>query len=116
MQTVTLIISNAPYGSEGPYNAFRLAAALCALETKVRMFLIGDAVLAGKKGQKVPAGYYNTEKMLTDLTEKETEVRLCGTCCNARGITQEEVVQGAEIGGMVDLARWIQESDKVISF
>lgn len=116
MQPITIIVNSPPYGSEGPYNAFRLAAALCALGTGARLFLMADGVLSAKKGQKVPSGYYNTEKMLTELIEKGAEIRLCGTCCHARGITQEEVVPGAEIGGMVDLARWVQGSDKVISF
>lgn len=116
METVTLIVNTAPYGTEGPYNAFRLATALRALGTKVRVFLMADGILSAKKGQKVPAGYYNTEKMLAELIEKGAEARLCGTCCGARGVTQEEVVEGAQIGGMVDLARWVKESEKVISF
>ena len=34
----------APYGSEGPYNAFRLADALALRDEHVEVFLMGDAV------------------------------------------------------------------------
>jgi len=118
MQTVTIIVNGAPYGTEGPYNAFRLAAALASAAhgAKVRIFLMGDGVFAAKRGQTVPEGHYNTEKMLADLIAKGVAVRLCGTCCKARGITGEEITDGAAIGTMMELAKWVVESDKVLTF
>lgn len=117
-QTVTIIVNGAPYGTEGPYNAFRLAAALASAAhgAQVRVFLMADGVFAAKRGQTVPEGYYNTEKMLTDLIAKGVAVRLCGTCCKARGLAQEDVIEGAAIGAMMELAKWVVESDKVIAF
>ena len=117
-QTITIIVNGAPYGTEGPYNAFRLAAALTtsALGAEVKVFLMADSVFAAKRGQTVPEGYYNAEKMLAELIAKGVTVRLCGTCCKARGITSEDVTEGAAIGTMIELAKWVTESDKVISF
>lgn len=44
----------------------RLANALSKGEDdEVFVFLIGDAVLCAKKGQKTPNGFYNLERMLT---------------------------------------------------
>ena len=117
-QTITIIINGAPYGSEGPYNAFRLAAALVspALGAQVRVFLMADGVFAAKRGQTVPEGFYNAEKMLADLIAQGVQARLCGTCCKARGIASADVTEGAAIGTMMELAKWVTESDKVISF
>jgi len=118
MQKVTLIVNGAPYVTEGPYNALRLAAALvsAAHGAEVRVFLIADGVFAAKRGQTVPEGCYNTEKMLADLIAKGVAVRLCGTCCKARGITPDDVTEGAVIGTMMELAKWVIESEKVIAF
>ncbi len=45
---ILLIINDAPYGSEKPYNAMRLAMALQRGQTdaEVRIFLMADAVIS----------------------------------------------------------------------
>jgi uncharacterized protein involved in oxidation of intracellular sulfur len=116
METITLIIQDPPYGTEKAWNALRLAQALIAVETQVNLFLLGDAVGMAKAGQEVPAGYYNLSKMLEQVIGKGAEVKACGTCCKARGIKGEDLVKGASIGGMTDLAHWVKDSKQVITF
>jgi len=60
------IINDPPYGTERVYNALRLAHALLKKEPspEVAIFLMADAVLAAKRHQKTPDGYYNVERML----------------------------------------------------
>jgi uncharacterized protein involved in oxidation of intracellular sulfur len=118
MQKITIIINGAPYGTEAPYNALRLANALLAGKDKaeVSIFLVADAVFAAKKGQEPPEGYYNIGQMVSKAISGGATVRLCGTCSGARAITQEVIVEGATISSMIELARLIKESDKVISF
>ena len=55
------IINDPPYGTERCFNALRLALALLKEDEKPRVtvFLMADAVLAAKAGQKTPDGYYN---------------------------------------------------------
>ena len=64
---MTLIVHDAPYGTERPWNALRLAAASvsAAVRAAVNIFLLGDAVTLAKTGQRPPDGYYNLETMLT---------------------------------------------------
>jgi uncharacterized protein involved in oxidation of intracellular sulfur len=116
MEPVTIIICDAPYGTEKPWNALRLAGALAAIKQKVNIFLLGDAVAAAKKGQKTPAGYYNLAQMLSELVKAGTDVRACGTCLNSRGLDVHELVEGVAVGKMLDLARWTAESSKVLTF
>ncbi len=114
-----MILQSAPYGDERVWNAFRLARALttAAVNMKVNIFLTGDAVATAKKGQKPPEGYYNLEKMLTDLIEQGVEVVACRTCVAARGLTQDELIEGVQIGTTVgNLAKWVKESQKVLSY
>lgn len=118
MQEITLIVNGAPYGTEGPYNALRLATALLSGPDKpgLRLFLMSDAVFSAKRGQEVPPGYYNAAEMLSESISRGATVKLCGTCCRARGITQEDLIDGAEISSMIELSKSVLESDKVISF
>ena len=118
METVTMIITSSPYGDERIWNALRLAQALsCSgLETKVNIFLIGDAVNAAKKGQKPPKGFSNIEKMLVDLVKVGACVNVCHTSMNQRGLTEEDLVAGTKMGNITGLSKWIEESEKIVSF
>ena len=115
---LTIIVNDAPYGIEKPWNAFRLASTSISEEIgmTVRLFLMGDSVSAAKKGQKTPEGYYNMEKMLQSLVSRGVEVKTCGACIDSRGITEADLVDGVKRGNMKILATWIKESDKVLSF
>ena len=117
MQTVLVIINSPGYGSENVYNALRLARALLdEPEIEVSVFLMGDAVVAAKKGQDTPTGYYNLAKMLLSLTQKGVGVSLCGTCMDARGIQETELVDGTRRGSMKELAGLVHMSGKVLTF
>jgi uncharacterized protein involved in oxidation of intracellular sulfur len=115
--TSTLFILNeAPYGHERAYNGLRLASALAGKEgQQVRLFLLADAVGCAKAGQKVPPGYYNIELMLGKVA-RQGEVGLCGTCMDARGLTDTELTEGARRSTLAQLADWTAEADKVIVF
>lgn len=110
-----IIINDPPYGTERLYNGLRLAHALIKQASEVTVFLMGDAVLAAKAGQKTPEGYYNTERMLHRVVAKG-KVLLCGTCLDARGIVESEILDGAKRSTMDILARATGEADKVLVF
>ncbi len=112
----TIIVNDAPYGNEKPWNAFRLASTALSEGIDVRLFLMGDSVASAKTGQKTPDGFYNMEKMLGAMLNKGVEVKVCGTCINARGLDVSELVEGVERGSMKVLVDWIRNSDRVISF
>ena len=112
----TLIILNeAPYGSERSYNGLRLAKALAGADASVAVFLLADAVVCAKSGQKLPQGFYNMELMLKSVIRKG-EVLLCGTCMDARGLTDDEVLEGAKRSTMPVLAELTLSADKVLVF
>lgn len=75
MDKLTIILQDAPYGSEKAYNAFRYASALLANQVTVNIFLIADGVSAAKRGQKTPSGYYNIANMLSELIAKGVKVK-----------------------------------------
>ena len=112
------IIHDAPYGSEKTYNALRLAMALQKEHTQVEVlvFLMADAVTSAIAQQKTPQGYYNIERRIRSFIHKDVQVKLCGICCEARGLTQTTLIEGTEISTMSQLAQWVVEADKVLTF
>ncbi len=115
---VLLILNEAPYGDERGYNGLRLAHALHKHdpEGEVTVFLMADAVLGGKAGQSTPSGYYNIEHMLNRVLSGGGRVLLCGTCMNARGLLDDELLTGAARSTMDELASITLAADKVVVF
>lgn len=114
---VLIIVNDAPYGSERAYNGLRLATALAKREdVRVTLFLIGDAVACAKRGQRVPSGYYNVETMLGAVCRREGGVGVCGSCLDARGMAESDLVEGAHRSSMDELSAWTVEADKVLVF
>jgi uncharacterized protein involved in oxidation of intracellular sulfur len=117
MQKILILITEPPYGNEKPWNALRLARTLLDKKgVKLSVYLLGDAVIAAKKGQNTPAGSFNIGKMLTLLANKGVPISLCITCQESRGIKDEELLEGVKPGGMQVLSEWILKQDKVLTF
>jgi uncharacterized protein involved in oxidation of intracellular sulfur len=114
----TLIICNdPPYGSERSWNGLRLAGALARRpEAEVRVFLLGDAVGCAVAGQKVPDGYYRLDRMIESAARHGAETGCCGTCLDARGITDDRLVKGAHRSALEELADWTLWADRVLTF
>ena len=114
--SVVIVVNSAPYGSEGPYNAYRLAEALALRDEHVEIFLMGDAVHAARAGQDPRGAHASLEQMLADLLERAVDVACCGTCCTTRGLAEGDVVTGVRVETIHDLAAAVARSDKVVSF
>ena len=117
MQAV-FILNDPPYGSERSYNGLRLAATLAKQDSNcsITIFLMANAVSCAKKGQKTPDGYYNIERMLKRFTLGAHRVLLCGTCMDARGLTDADLVEGARRSTMDELAQATATAQKVLAF
>ncbi len=116
MSTVTIVLQEAPYGNEKAWNALRLSEELLSAGSKVRIFLYADSVVAAKRGQSPTKGFYNIAEMLKGLIDKGVEVRSCITCTKARGLTEDDFIEGAVVGKTLDLARWVEEGGPVMVF
>ena len=111
------ILNDPAYGTERSYNAVRLAMSLQSMEAEIEVcvFLMGDAVGCAKAGQKTPNGYYNLERMLKAVARKG-EVLLCGTCMDARGMTEDDAIEGARRSSTAELTERTLDADKVLIF
>jgi uncharacterized protein involved in oxidation of intracellular sulfur len=117
MSNSLVILNDPPYGTERDYNALRLAGSLAKREgEKVRVFLIGDAAACAKRGQKVPPGYYNLNLMLKAVARHGGEIGVCGTCLDARGISEQELEEGCRRSTMDELTDWTIAANRVLTF
>ncbi|MBI3125081.1 MAG: DsrE family protein [Ignavibacteriales bacterium] len=115
---ILILVNDAPYGTEKMYNALRLAMTLGKehQDVKVNLFLMADAVTGGIPNQVTPSGYYNIERMMRAAINYGTKVKACGSCADARGLKNLQMIEGVEISTMSELTKWTVEADKVITF
>lgn len=115
---ILFIINDAPYGSEKAYNALRIANQLNKehKEVEVRIFLMADGANCAIANQTTPNGYYNIERMMKLSLNKGAKVKICGSCAEARGLKNVQLIEGAEISNLAELTNWVADSDKVLTF
>ena len=113
---ILFILNDAPYGCEHAYNGLRLASAMLKNDSaaEVTIFLLADAVTVARKGQKTPEGDYNIERMHKRITSSGHRMLLWSTCMDARGLVEEDLVEGAARSSMDELARTTVAADKVL--
>ncbi len=114
---ILIILNDPPYGTERSYNGLRLAKGILksAPESELTVFLMGDAVGCAKRGQKVPSGYYNLELMIRSVLRAGC-VLVCGTCIDARGLSDGEVVDGTRRSNMDELTNLSLDAEQVLVF
>ncbi len=116
----TLIIFNRePYdNTDVTWNGLRLAEKLLDAGEEVRIFLMNDSVDMARDACKPPEGYdQDLSVLLKGLISRGVPVKVCGTCMARCGIYRNHpYFQGAEKSTMPELATWVMESDRVITF
>ncbi len=113
---ILFLLNDAPYGSDRNYNALRTAIQLQKQDQSIQVwiYLMSDSVTGALIGQKEKTGQYNIGEMLDNIIKQGGEVKLCTSCAESRGVTS--VIQGAVLGTLPDLTKWIVESDKTLTF
>lgn len=70
------------------------------------MFLVGDGVGCALAGQHPPEAFCNPERMIESAARHGAEVGACGTCLDARGITEDLLAKGVHRSSLEELADW----------
>ena len=115
-KTIAVIIGQGGYTAERPYTALRFVNTALLDEHKVKLFLVEDGVFVGLKNQN-PSEYPNLNEWLEQgLETGDLEVKACGVCLKARGISKEQLVDGLEVGTMHDFVSFVADSDNQVFF
>lgn len=112
-----IILNDPPYGTERSYNGLRMAKSLIKNDPDLdlTLFLMADAVSCAKRGQQTPSGFYNIELMLKSVIRHQ-RVLACGTCMDARGLKEDDIIEGVSPSNMDELSNATIKADKVLVF
>jgi uncharacterized protein involved in oxidation of intracellular sulfur len=64
----------------------------------------------------VPQGYYNIETMLKALGQGGCTVGVCGTCMDARGLKDTDLVEGTRRSSLNEMTEWTLWADEALVF
>lgn len=116
---VLIVFNRQPYDStDVTWNGLRLADKLLDSGQEVRIFLMNDAVDLARDACKPPPEYdQDLAQMLRDLIARGVVVKVCGTCMARCGIYKNDpYFDGARESTMPELAEWVVESERVLTF
>lgn len=116
---ILIIFNREPYDkTDVNWNGLRLAETLRKSGHEVRIFLMNDAVDMARDICKPPENYdQDLSQMLKELIYNGVPVKVCGTCMSRCGIFKNHpYFEGAEKTTMEDLAYWINDSEKIVTF
>ena len=116
---ILFIFNRQPYdNTDVTWNGLRLAEKLLETEQEVRIFLMNDSVDMAREVCKPPEGYdQDLSQMLKGLIAKEVTVKVCGTCMARCGIHRNQpYFEGAQKSTMSELAEWVVDSEKILTF
>ena len=116
---ITFILNHQPYdGSDVTWNALRLAKELHNNQEQVHIFLMNDAVDLARDNMVKHESYdHDLVAMLKEMYKDGVSLQVCGSC-NARcGILKNEPYFHKDISSTMQiLAKWVIDSDKVLTF
>ena len=116
---ILVIFNHQPYdGSDIAWNGLRLVETLLKKGEEVRGFLMNDSVDLAREATKKPDFYeYDLVQMLKELYENGIKLKVCGTCQARCGIYKNQPYFADNIKAtMNELAEWVEECDKIITF
>lgn len=113
MTIFTIVIGDGPYTKERPFTMLRFAFTALLDGHSVNLFLLEDGIFVGKKNQD-PATYDNIGNWMKDVLSEGANVKACGVCMKARGVSDGELIDGIEKTSMNTLVDMCQEADNIL--
>lgn len=112
-----IILDPGPAPAERVDNALQLALRMTRRDDViVRLFLMGDAVVAATAEPGTPTGAGGPAQVLRSLVMSGVELAVCDASLAARGLAADELIVGAVASTMSRLADWVLAADRVLTF
>jgi tRNA 2-thiouridine synthesizing protein D len=112
-KTFTIAIGSAQYTKERPYTMLRFALTALLEGHKINIFLVEDGIWVGKKNQD-PTTYDDVGKWMKDILEQGAKVLACGVCMKARGMNDDELIEGITKTTMNGFLEMCVEADNIL--
>ena len=108
--------------SHGPADLERasvpfIVANAAAAKGDARMFLTSDALhlaVKGKADDLGAPGYPPMKALVEGFTGKGGVIWICKACAEAMGITPDDLIDGARIGGAADTMAFVEAGGRVL--
>ena len=115
-QSVLVVLSRAPFDGDTTWNALRLASTLQSQGVGVRVFVMNDATDLVRQGAMPKGSEFDLQAMLRSLLAHGGRVKVCTTCITRCGMHSGDVMPEVVMATMGDLATWVVESDRAVTF
>jgi tRNA 2-thiouridine synthesizing protein D len=109
----TVVIADGAYTSERPYTMLRFAYTALLEGHKINIFLVEDGIFVGKRNQD-PSTYDNVGKWMADVIEEGANVKACGVCMKARGLSEDELMPGITKTSMHGFVEMCSKADNIL--
>jgi len=117
MATFAFMVCTAPYTFENSDTLYSMIDALVELGHKISgVFFYIDGVINISKKIKVEKGVRDLPMKLQGLVDRGIQVVACSACSDYRGVEESSIAKGTQLGGLMSLSDFIEESDKIIVF
>ena len=82
----------------------------------ILLVFIAFVLISATYAKSSDPGSKTTIGMVIYSISKGARVKICGSCADARGLKNVQLIEGAEISTMDELTKRVVDSDKVIIF
>ena len=118
-QKIVYVLTSGPDNSEVALLPFIHAVGALTMDIKAAVVLMANAVLLAKKG--VPenvrfAGKPPLNELLKNFFELGGELYVCTPCIQARGITEQDLVEGTKPVAAAVYNQLLLEADATVSY
>ncbi len=115
-EQIVIVLKNISNGSQRLLNALMFCQTQLKEGEEVLIVLDGDSVFLGHKGRRMPRGLISTECIFVDIISKGARVMTIIESTKARGLSEDELIDGVEMTEALDMKGWIEEGRQVLMF
>jgi len=112
-----ILLCESPFQHEAVDHALEITKAALAKGHKVDVYLMMDGVynpLIAQSGEPFHVG--SVSSRISELVNAGAKFSGCRVCMELRGVSQKDIPEGVDIGGIFDLSESLAEADAVVSF
>lgn len=111
-----IFLCDSPFQNESVDHAVEIAKAALEKGHGVNVYLMMDGVYNPSTSQNgEPFNMDSVSERLDELAKDGVEISTCRVCMEIRGVTEENMPEGVDVGGIFDLSEMVAESDVVLN-
>lgn len=112
-----ILLADSPFQHESVDHTVEISRAAVRKGHRVSVYLMMDGVYTPVKTQNgEPFKTSSVSERFTELVEEGVEVSACRVCMGLRGVREDDLPEGVDVGGVFDLSEMVADSDVVLSF